>query len=552
MARPPETAPTAARGRAPRWRQLTLRRRLTIGLLALLASLIAGVGIAEVLVLGHVLYARSASGLRTELALLAAGAPPSPPGGPGRTTSVSRSCRGFGTRAALPPLPGPKGRPRGRTLGPGGAAEVAQVLAQRGVASAVVGPKGTILACASAVGTAGQGAFAVPASVVDSVEKARLGSSYVTLHSGGQHLLAISQPAGADTAILVTSLAGDDAAVSTVVAVTVIAGLGALALAIALSRPLLRSGLAPLTRVAATADAIAAGDLDRRAGLERSEDEVGRLGAAFDAMVDRLGASLEERSALVERLQAREETMRRFLADASHELRTPLTAIRGAAQVLRMGAADDPEELGEALGHIQAQAERMSRLVSDLLLLSRRDSGAPGRPHRSVDLGGLIAGERPQWAALCPQHPLRVDTEAAWVSADPDALVRLCANLVDNAAKYSPPGSPIHICVRPSNGRAELVVADRGPGIPAAERPLVFERFYRGDPARSRSTGGSGLGLAIVAAIAADHAGTVAAEENEAGGTRIVVNLPSSLPATPGEPAVTKNSDHPEHPGAGP
>jgi signal transduction histidine kinase len=485
----------------------SLRRRLLFGLLAVLVVLIAGLGTAEVLVLREVLYQRSAQGLRTELQLLAA----SESTVRGSASAVPSSCSGAGALVAgegipngPPSPPGPGGPPArsGPTLGPGGAAALAQVLAQRGIASAVVGPHGSLIACATAAQTGPQAGFTVPASVAKKLADLHGSRGYVTASSGGRHLLAISQPLGADTAILVTDLASDDAAVRTVILVTMLGGLAAVAVAVLLSRPLLTSGLAPLRKVARAADAIAAGDLDQRAALSRRGDEVGRLGTAFDAMVDRLQAILDERDELVRQLEARERAMRRFVADASHELRTPLTAIRGASQVLRLGAASDPVELCESLGHIQAQAERMSRLVSDLLLLSAH------------------------WQGLYKGRPISVRTEEAWVQGNRDSLTRMASNLVDNAAKYSPASSPVEVTVRVQRGTAELAVVDHGPGISVEERQRVFERFYRGDPARARSTGGTGLGLAIVASIAAEHHGTVEVRETLGGGARLVVKIP--------------------------
>lgn len=530
-------------GSADKRRGPSLRRRLVLGLLAVLTVLIAGLGTAEVLVLRHVLYQRAAHSLRTELQLLAAseadtsaGSAPTPAACSITPGSMAPGLAGAGApRSGPPPGPGAPvgaGGQRGSTLGAGAATALAGVLAQRGVASAVVGPGRTILACAAAAPTGSRAGFSVPSSAAKELSSLSGAGGYVTLDSQGRHLLAISQPIGADTAILVTDLADDDAAVRTVVLVTVLGALAALVMAGLLSRPLLASGLAPLTKVARTADAIAAGDVGQRAALSRSNDEVGRLGTAFDTMVDRLQTSLEERDELVRQLRSREQTMRQFVADASHELRTPLTAVLGAAQVLRLGAASDPEELAESLWHIEAQAERMSRLVSDLLELSRHDGAAlPGCPE-PLDLAALIADESAHWQGMYRDHPISVSVEEASVEGDRQALLRMAANLVDNAAKYSPAGSPVEITVRCVGTRAALVVADHGPGIALEDRQRIFERFYRGDPARARATGGAGLGLAIVDSIAADHHGTARVDETPGGGATFVVTLPlRDLPA---------------------
>ena len=513
---------------------LTVRRRLVIGVLAILAVLIAAVGAAQLVVLRHALYDRSAQGLRNELMVLASTPQPS--------TQVSSGAAATGTCSGLhaaraparPPTPGAPGAPGGKakahpapTPGRGGAAAVTRALAAQSIASAIAGPEGTLLTCAAARRTGDRGSFSVPASLP---AKLAATTGYVTLNAQGHHLLAVSQPLGRDQAILVTDIADDDSAVGVVLVVIVLGALAALAAAGALMVPLLRAGLAPLRRIAGTADAIAGGDLDQRADLERSADEVGQLGAAFDRMVDQLQRALVQRDTVVEDLRARDQVMRRFIADASHELRTPLTAIRGGAQVLRLGSAASSGDLSEALGHIQAQTERMSRLIEDLLTLSRQDAGQPAARRELIDLGALVAEHHRQWAAVAPGRPIRIDTQPASVIADADALLRACANLVENAEKYSPAGTEISLTVSGAGGRTRLAVIDHGPGIPVAERARVFERFYRGDPTRSRATGGAGLGLAIVAGVVADHAGTVDVRDTPGGGATLVLDLPAAPP----------------------
>jgi two-component system OmpR family sensor kinase len=530
----PPRLPQRRRKPAARFRTTTVRHRLVVGLLVILTVLIAAIGAAEILVLRHALYQRSAQGLRSELAVLAS-APP-PPSSNAAVGITTGSCAGLGP--TLPP--GPPGVNRGKgkagaAPGSSGASAVAEALAAQSIASAIAGPDGTVLTCAAAGRKGHQTSFTVPASLPAALSTT---TGYVTVRSQGHHLLAVSQPLGPDQAILVTDVADDDAAVRVVLAVTVLGGLVALVAAAALSVPLLRTGLSPLRKIARTADAIAGGDLDQRADLAHSpDDEVGQLGAAFDRMVDRLQQALVERDTVVEDLRSRDQTMRRFLADASHELRTPLTAIRGGAQVLRLGWATDPEDLAEALAHIQTETERMSRLVDDLLVLSRHEAGQPGSPRRLVDLGALVTDHAKQWSSLAPGRPILIDAESAWVTADADALLRVCTNLVENAEKYSPEHSSVAITVTMTADNVELTVADQGPGIPPADRQKVFERFYRGDPARTRATGGAGLGLAIVAGIVADHHGRVRVDDNQGGGTKVVIELPGLAdppPATPG------------------
>jgi two-component system OmpR family sensor kinase len=493
-------------------------------MLAVLTVLITAVGLAEILVLRHVLYQRSAQELRNELRLLGSAAltPVS-----NTTSGLTGSCPGLGsTIPAGAPPPGAKANGTNHAAtpaGPAGAAAVAESLAAKSIASAIAGPDGAVLACAAAGRNGHETGFTVPATLPAALSAA---TGYVTLHAAGHHLLAIRQPVGADTAILVTDLSDDDAAVRVVLTVTVLGGIAALGAAGALSGPLLRAGLAPLRKIATTADAIAKGDLDQRAHLQHSADEVGQLGAAFDKMLDQLQSALLERDTVVEELRTHDRAMRRFVADASHELRTPLTAIRGGAQVLRLGALHDPADLAETLGHIQTQTERMSRLVDDLLLLSRLEAGQPSSQHEVIDLGALVARQGEHWQSIAGDHTVVIQAEPAWVSADSDGLSRVCANLIENAAKHSPPNTTITIRTTRTTTTAELSVTDRGPGIPPGQRQKVFERFYRGDPARARATGGTGLGLAIVASIITDHHGKITIDDNPGGGTNIIVNLP--------------------------
>lgn len=168
----------------------------------------------------------------------------------------------------------------------------------------------------------------------------------------------------------------------------------------------------------------------------------------------------------------------------------------------------------------------MSRLIDDLLVLSRHEAGQPTSPRELIDLGALVTNHANQWSSLAPDHPITINTVPAWVMADAGAVVRVCANLIENAQKYSPEQTEVTISVTRTASRVELAVADRGPGIPAADRQKVFERFYRGDPARARATGGAGLGLAIVASTIADHKGHVSVADNPGGGTRIVAEFP--------------------------
>ena len=215
---------------------------------------------------------------------------------------------------------------------------------------------------------------------------------------------------------------------------------------------------------------------------------VGKLGTAFNTMVDEIEVAFAERA-------ASEERLRRFLADASHELRTPLTSILGYAELFDLGVRDRPEDLAVSLRTIKAEAARMGTLVDDLLLLARTVTVSADRP--------------------------------VVVPGDEDRLRQVVDNLVVNAVIHTPAGTAVGIAVREEGDAAVLRVHDDGPGIDPAEVGRIFQPFYRPDPSRARASGGAGLGLAIVAAIVGSHGGTVGVESGSGEGTTFEVRLPA-------------------------
>ncbi|HEX8917193.1 MAG TPA: HAMP domain-containing sensor histidine kinase [Chloroflexota bacterium] len=284
--------------------------------------------------------------------------------------------------------------------------------------------------------------------------------------------------------------------------------------------PIMNRALRPLTRVTAAAEAIASGDLDRRANLSPSMDEVGRLGNAFDIMVDRLHEALSSAT-------ASEERMRQFLADASHELRTPLTVLCGTTEILRQHNLDRLET-DTAHQAINQEATRMARLVDDLLRLSRLDAGQVLDPRPltvSAFLEEFVARYAPAW----PQRSLEVDRSnlnGTQVHVDPEALTKVLTNLVENAARYSAPGGPIRIQGTAVEQLVTITVADEGPGLSSDDAERVFERFYRGSKSRSRQSGGSGLGLSIVQALVRQSQGEVRLDTGPDRGTSVTITLP--------------------------
>ncbi|HWT22054.1 MAG TPA: HAMP domain-containing sensor histidine kinase, partial [Solirubrobacteraceae bacterium] len=281
-------------------------------------------------------------------------------------------------------------------------------------------------------------------------------------------------------------------AVEALVLAAVLFGLGAVAWAV------VRVGLLPLDRIGHTAGAIAGGDLSRRVTPTDPRTEVGRLGIALNAMLDRLERAFAER-------QASEDRLRRFLADASHELRTPLASIRGYAELFRMGAASEPEDVKRSMARIEDEATRMGVLVEDLLTLARLDQ-VPDVPHVEVDLAEIARDAVDDARATAPDRPIGLETvPPALTTGDPHQLRQVLANLLRNALVHTPAGTPVEVTVDGSRGGVRVEVRDHGPGLPTDAPETLFERFWRAEGGRERGRAGAGLGLAIVAAIVDAH-----------------------------------------------
>ncbi|MEV5548028.1 HAMP domain-containing sensor histidine kinase [Streptomyces sp. NPDC052309] len=285
----------------------------------------------------------------------------------------------------------------------------------------------------------------------------------------------------------------------------------------------------PLRRVAATATRVSelplhSGEVNLDERVPESEcdphTEVGRVGAALNRMLDHVHGALHSR-------QRSETRVRQFVADASHELRTPLASIRGYAELTRRGRERVGPDTRHALGRIESEAGRMTLLVEDLLLLARLDAGRPLQFERT-DLVPLVVDTVSDARAAGLGHNWRLDLpdEPALVSADAARLQQVLVNLLGNARNHTPPGTTVTARVRRSGPWVCVDVEDNGPGIPPELLPHVFERFARGDSARSRATGSTGLGLAIVQAVAAAHGGAVTVD-SVPGRTVFTVHLPA-------------------------
>jgi two-component system, OmpR family, sensor kinase len=337
--------------------------------------------------------------------------------------------------------------------------------------------------------------------------------------------------------ILVATDQGEvDAAIGDLSRMYLWISIGALVLLGGFGYALVRRSLRPLEEVERTAEVIATGDLSRRVPVRRPGSEVGRLASAFNTMVERFESAFRARQRSEASARSSEERMRRFVADASHELRTPLTSIRGYAELYRQGAVTSPEDVAGVLHRIEEQAARMGLLVDELLLLARLDEQRPFE-HAPVDLAVLTVDAVHDAHAATPERsvglrlPPAIGEEPAEVPVlgDEARLRQVLGNLVNNALIHTPAGTPVEVRVRPEAAEAVVEVADKGPGLAPEAAERVFERFYRGDPARGRANGGTGLGLAIVAAIVAAHGGRVEVQTSVGVGTTFRVRLPLAI-----------------------
>ena len=280
----------------------------------------------------------------------------------------------------------------------------------------------------------------------------------------------------------------------------------------------LRLGVRPINEVTAAADAISAGEKGRRAPQFPPRTEAAHLADAFNSMLDQKEAS--------------DERLRQFVADASHELRTPLTSIRGYADLYQQGGLRDQTRLDDAMRRVTGEAERMSAIVNDLLLLSKLDRGAQ-LDRQMLDLSTLLDDAANDALAVQPGRSITVTTlRPLQCAADEDRLRQVIGALVHNALVHTPTDTSIELLGTSIDGAIEVTVVDHGPGMDEHTAAHAFERFFRGDKSRTRQSGGSGLGLAIAQSIVHAHGGNIRLETAPEQGCTFRVTLPSgALPA---------------------
>ncbi|MGH3254945.1 MAG: sensor histidine kinase [Streptosporangiaceae bacterium] len=369
---------------------------------------------------------------------------------------------------------------------------------------------GAVTVAAAAAGAKGQTVTAVPAPR----------QVIATIHGAPQfRVVSMAVPGQAGTLVAGTNLSDVN---NTVRQLELIVGAGSAAAAALIFLGVglvMRRGLRPIEQMAHQADRISAGDLTERVAPTDTGTEVGRLGTALNGMLGRIQTSVAER-------EASQEVMRSFFADASHELRTPLASLCANAELYQQGALVEPSQVDEAMRRITLEAQRMGRLVDDMLRLARLDQH-PDQRRDLVDLTALVGKcvERAQVADPARTWQAEIEPGLA-VAGDEEQLSRAVDNLLANVQTHTPEGTVATVTAhQDGSGRIAIEVTDDGPGVPADKLPRIFDRFFRAGTASNRT--GSGLGLAIVSQIAAAHQGVAMAAANYPHGLRMTITLPA-------------------------
>ncbi|MFT3899792.1 MAG: HAMP domain-containing sensor histidine kinase [Gordonia sp. (in: high G+C Gram-positive bacteria)] len=353
--------------------------------------------------------------------------------------------------------------------------------------------------------------------------------STAVIDGKGDYRLAAARNSDGATVVVGLPMAGVNHTLWRMLVIMVAVTAAALAAATTVGIAVTRRALAPLTRVAATAREVAdlplhRGEVELPVRVPAADTdpatEVGQMNSALNRMLDHMGAALSTR-------HASETRVRQFVADASHELRTPLAAIRGYAELAHRHRTDVPDEVAYAIGRVESEAERMTRLVEDLLLLARLDSGRP-LEREPVDMSQLAVDAVSDAHAAGPDHCWQLDLpgEPVVVTGDAARLHQVVVNLLANARVHTPDGTLVTVGLSPGDGETVISVADNGPGIDPALQNEVFTRFARGD-SRARSGGGTGLGLSIVDAVVKAHRGSIDLRSRP-GHTVFRIHLPSA------------------------
>ncbi len=284
--------------------------------------------------------------------------------------------------------------------------------------------------------------------------------------------------------------------------------------AIAVAGVLVRGIVAPVARFSEAAEQIAAGELEVRASV-RGRDEIAALGQTFNRMA--------------ESLEQAQQARRAQTADIAHELRNPLSVLQGTLEAIADGVySPTAENLVPALDQVQT----LNRLVEDLRLLALADADQLHLERSALDVGPFlrrrVEAYRPRLEAAGLALDLNVTAPLPIIQADADRLTQVLGNVLGNAVKYVPPGGTVRLVARPERQGVVIRIIDDGPGVPKSDLPRLFDRFWRGEPSRSRATGGSGLGLSVARRIVAAHGGRIWAEATPGGGLTVALWLPAA------------------------
>ena len=397
-----------------------------------------------------------------------------------------------------------------------------------------------------AIGTAsrpGQAPALLTTSELDALNAAGIGSQPTTANVGdlGPYRLVSSASALQNTAtgaitrgtlVIGLPIAQQQRTVQRMAGFAIATVAAGIILVFVIGSWIVRRNLEPLQRVADTATRVsrmplASGKVALADRVDPADTdtrtEVGQVGAALNEMLDHVDEALNSR-------HRSEQRVRQFVADASHELRTPLASIKGYAELSRRETEEVPTSVTHAMGRIESEANRMSSLVEDLLLLARLDAGRP-LEQKPVDLSMIVINAVSDAHAASPDHVWDLDLppEPIEVTGDTARLHQVAANLLANARTHTPSGTRVTTSIRKDAGWVRLTVHDNGPGVPESLQPNVFERFARGDDARNRAGGSTGLGLSIVAAVAKALGGRVELQSRP-GDTTFTVLLPATAP----------------------
>ena len=323
------------------------------------------------------------------------------------------------------------------------------------------------------------------------------------------------------TVVVALSTASVDRLMTTYLSIFLGLGIAIVIVGALLTRFLVTTTFAPLRQVEETAVAIADGNLSLRLPASApTNTEVGRLNRSLNIMLARIDRAFADRARTIDQMQ-------RFVGDASHELRTPLVSVRGYAELYRMGALQTPADVAQAMDRIEKEAIRLGALVEDLLELARMDESRP-LEISTFDLLTVAQDAALDAGAFDPERTITVSGDSVEIQAEENKIRQVVTNLMGNALRFTPVGSPLELVVSHNDGakNATISIVDHGEGIPKQLREKIFERFYRADNSRARETGGSGLGLAIVASIVRAHGGDIKVTATKGGGATFSVSLP--------------------------